>query len=148
MFIHVESQTNLIDSTKNCSLGQSWVLSNCDLRPVMAHNIPWCITSAQQSSKSTRAVCWPQLVWLMVNVDYVRLCQEIKDDGLLPETCHDHNNHTVLLPFLWLEVSGPWHGSAKTRNNIRYIIRWIETHSLKHKKYCLTLEVKVTLLNH
>ena len=86
---------NFICCTKICFLNQSLVLSNCDLRPVMAHNIPWCITSAQQSSKSTRAVCWPQLVWLMVNVDYVRLCQEIKDDGLLPETCHDHNNHAA-----------------------------------------------------
>ena len=52
----------------------------------------------------------------MVNVDYVRLCQEIKDDGLLPETCHDHNNHTAAaISLTGSEWGKARQGSTKTR---------------------------------
>ena len=55
----------------------------------------------------------------MVNVDYVRLCQEIKDDGPLPETCHDHNNHTAAA----ISLTGSEWGMPrvnKKRKNIKY----------------------------
>ena len=63
------------------------------------------------------------------------LCQEIKDDGILPETCHDHNNHAAAAISL---TRSEW-GMAEVRLN-KDVFSYQEA-ALNMSVYCLYIPV-------
>ena len=94
IIVNIENQTNILCVTKNCSLNkavQLWSEACHGSQYSMMHHLSTTKLQINQSCllptvSEINGKCW--------------LCQEIKDDGILPETCHDHNNHAAAAIFL------------------------------------------------